>query len=82
MQRREADTRYAERGVGALVNNFLVYPGIGIRVLTAILAVLFLFEGIVYIAAVTQLRDIFATRKWMALSGVISLSLAILILIG
>lgn len=61
---------------------FLVYPDIGIRVLTAILAVLLLFEGIVYTAVGMKLRDSFAAWKWMLFSGVISLFLAILIFIG
>lgn len=67
-------------GVVGLI--FLVYPDIGIRVLTAILAVLLLFEGIVYTAVGTQFRELFTAWKWMVFSGVISLLLALLILIG
>ena len=60
----------------------VVRPDTGIRVLTAILAVLFLFEGFVYTAVGIQFRRVFRSWKWMVASGVASLVLALLILIG
>ena len=60
----------------------VVRPDTGIRVLTAILAVLFLFEGVIYTAVGIQFRQIFMSWKWMVASGVTSLVLAVLILIG
>lgn len=60
----------------------VVRPDAGIRVLTAILAVLFLLEGIVYTAVGIQFRQFFMAWKWMVASGLASLLLAVLILMG
>ncbi len=60
----------------------VVRPDAGMRVLTAILAALFLLEGIVYTAVGVQFRQVFPAWKWMVASGVISLLLALSILFG
>jgi len=60
----------------------VVRPDAGMRVLTAILAALFLLEGIVYTAVGIQFRQVFPAWKWMVASGVISLLLALSILFG
>ncbi len=57
-------------------------PESGIHVLTALLAILFFIEGIVYTAVGIQFRQVFMAWKWMVASGVASLLFAVLILIG
>ncbi|MDZ7641539.1 MAG: DUF308 domain-containing protein [Desulfurivibrio sp.] len=68
--------------ISALVGLFLVFsPQTGVEALTAILVVLFMFQGISEIAASLQHRQ-WSAWVWMMVSGVASLLIALLLLIS
>ena len=60
---------------------FLRYPLSGVLTLTLLLAILFMFEGVIKIAVALQLRPM-SNWGWMLLSGIASIVLAAIIFSG
>lgn len=70
-------------GAGFLLGlGFLLFPGVGVEALTIVLMVVFLIEGIVSI--LLGLRISASSRRWgwMVFSGLCSLGIGVMILIG
>jgi uncharacterized membrane protein HdeD (DUF308 family) len=61
---------------------FSLFPGFGIETLTIILMMIFLFEGVISVLLGLRLSARFRNWGWMVFSGLCSLAIGVIILIG
>ena len=61
---------------------FSLFPGVGVRVLTIILMMVFLLEGIISVLLGLRLSAQFKNWGWMVFSGTFSLIVGVVILMG